>query len=264
MGYIYCIENKINHKKYIGQTKHSVNRRFHMHCYDHINDGTVLHNAMKSYGIENFSVISLLECPDDELNEKEREYIIKYNTHWRDGYGYNMSYGGENSPDVLEKRVAAYKLDKNFNIIQESRQVFNSLHEAERQLSNEKQKILSNYISLICNGKKFSVFGYTFCFIDKDNNDIPTNYQGIKGSVNASKQNVWKAIKANSQPVILVDLNNNQYYYESINVINRELHICPRTIRASIDNKQPIKGGKYKGWQAYSAKKHEAQFDQGD
>lgn len=264
MGYIYCIENKINHKKYIGQTKHSVNRRFYMHCHDHINDGTVLHNAMKAYGIDNFFVTTLLECANEELNEKEREYIIKNNTHWRDGYGYNMSYGGENSPDVLEKPVAAYKLDENFNIIQETRQVFKSLKEAERKLSNNKQQVLSCYISQICNGKKFSVFGYTFCFVDSNNNDVPTNYQGIKGSVNASKQNVWKAIKANSYPTVLVDLNNNCYYYNSINEINDKLHICPRTIRNSIDNKQPIKGGKYKGWQAYTIEEYEAQFEQGD
>ena len=49
-GRIYCIENKINHKKYIGLTTRSIEERFSEHC----KADTVIGEAIRKYGVDNF------------------------------------------------------------------------------------------------------------------------------------------------------------------------------------------------------------------
>ena len=95
-GKIYCITNIRNNKKYIGQTHRSLHERFREHCG---NSGTSvspkLKNAIKKYGKESFKLEILWEkvdCSDEELNQKEIEFIQKLNTVHPNGY--NLTYGG--------------------------------------------------------------------------------------------------------------------------------------------------------------------------
>ena len=102
---IYLITNKVNGKKYIGQSV-DVERRFSEHLrsgqpdkYVHKNErdiGTPIHLAMQKYGIENFSLTILEECLKDELNEKERYWISYYKSNEKQ-FGYNISSGGQES-----------------------------------------------------------------------------------------------------------------------------------------------------------------------
>ena len=71
MGYIYCITNLINGKQYVGKTTSTIEERFREHCSDSKKERCErrpLYNAMNKYGIENFVVEELIECPNDELN----------------------------------------------------------------------------------------------------------------------------------------------------------------------------------------------------
>lgn len=95
MGYIYCITNLINEKKYVGKTTYSITKRFQEHCKDSKKERCErrpLYNAMNKYGIENFVVEELIECPNDELDSYEKMYIEKLQT-----YGHNATKGGEGS-----------------------------------------------------------------------------------------------------------------------------------------------------------------------
>ena len=85
---IYCITNKINQKKYIGQSK-NIERRWKEELKGGCNE--CLFNDFKKYGLENFSFEVLEECCKEELDKKEREYIKKYNTTEN---GYNILSGG--------------------------------------------------------------------------------------------------------------------------------------------------------------------------
>lgn len=92
---IYCIENKINGKKYIGMTKGSIQRRFksHKEIAKYKEKKQHLHKAMLKYGIENFVIVELDQADSkEELIEKEKYWIKKLNTK---NNGYNETDGGE-------------------------------------------------------------------------------------------------------------------------------------------------------------------------
>lgn len=190
-------------------------------------------------------------------------YIQKYNTHWRDGEGYNMSYGGENSPDVLEKPIAVYPIDENFEPIINQREIFKSISEATRALEKRtNKKFFTGGISLICNGKKYSTKGYTFCFIDENKNDIPTGYNGIKGSSNASKENIKKCHQAAALAIVITDDDGNEYLFASRSDASKALHIDAKTINKILSDpdNRPIKSGPHKGWRIREA--NESDFNE--
>lgn len=98
MGYIYCITNLINEKKYVGKTTYSITKRFQEHCRDSKKERCErrpLYDAMNKYGIENFVVKELIECPNDELDSYEKMYIEKLQTYGPNGY--NATKGGDGS-----------------------------------------------------------------------------------------------------------------------------------------------------------------------
>lgn len=95
---IYMIKNSINGNMYIGQSI-NMSKRWKEHIVDcHFDNRTFcIHIALKKYGLENFTV-SILESIDidtpnlsDVLNQKEQEYIEKYDTYY---HGYNLTLGG--------------------------------------------------------------------------------------------------------------------------------------------------------------------------
>lgn len=97
MGYIYCITNLINNKRYVGKTTQSIEERFIEHCRDSRKERCQkrpLYDAFSKYGIENFKVEELEYVEDDSLlNDKEIYWIKELNTYG--STGYNASKGGD-------------------------------------------------------------------------------------------------------------------------------------------------------------------------
>jgi group I intron endonuclease len=91
---IYCIENLINGKKYIGQSSfYNSNEEFQKSNY--WGGGIYIRNAIKKYGLENFKKYVLIKdiFKIEELNKYEILWIKKLNT--KQPVGYNLSDGGE-------------------------------------------------------------------------------------------------------------------------------------------------------------------------
>lgn len=101
MGIIYCYTNKINNKKYIGQTINP-EQRFSAHKSNYKNPNnkeynSVIHRAFRKYGYDNFEYSILAKDINDInlLNQLEIYYINKFNTKIPNGY--NVEPGGKNS-----------------------------------------------------------------------------------------------------------------------------------------------------------------------
>lgn len=108
MGLIYM---KISPSggKYIGQTIQTESKRWIQHVHEasdlsNRNANTILNNAIRKYGANNFQTIILEDnLSQDQLNEREQYWIKYYNTFYLDNSsGYNMTRGGN---VIIEKGV---------------------------------------------------------------------------------------------------------------------------------------------------------------
>lgn len=118
--YIYFIINKVNGKRYVGQTTNFSRRKQNhisdLKCQRH--DNIKLQNAWNKYGEENFyfEKIKYDNLTSEELNEEEIRFIEKYNSREE---GYNIAPGGSNgsSRDKLnfEQYCFAYFGNKKYD-----------------------------------------------------------------------------------------------------------------------------------------------------
>lgn len=92
MAFIYKITNLINNKCYIGKTERTINERWHEHLKNRKKLNLPLYKALNKYGIENFTIEILEECPSQILDVQEIYWISKYNSCIN---GYNCTQGGE-------------------------------------------------------------------------------------------------------------------------------------------------------------------------
>lgn len=93
---IYCIENLVNGKKYIGRSV-NIEKRFYRHKNEFerkVHGNQHLQRAWGQYGKDSFRFTIVEECPKDELNKREIHYI-KFNKTKNSDFGYNLSEGGE-------------------------------------------------------------------------------------------------------------------------------------------------------------------------
>jgi group I intron endonuclease len=120
--YIYRITNtSINpSKSYIGFTSKNPEERFKEHLYDasHKLDfrnskyGRLLPKAIRKYSPKSFA-LDILYCSQDEehtLKYMEEYFIRLYQTHYKEGQGYNMTYGGEGTKGHLYNITEETKL----------------------------------------------------------------------------------------------------------------------------------------------------------
>jgi len=132
-GSIYKIEFP-NGKHYIGQTN-SLERRKKAHNNSaKRGDTQVVYNALRRYNmIDTFELI-VIDTADtlEELNEKEKKYIIEYNSYYMNERGYNMTYGGDG--------IKGYVFTQEDKLVMSKKQTNRNKKKEERQKASERAK----------------------------------------------------------------------------------------------------------------------------
>jgi group I intron endonuclease len=108
---IYKITNKITGKSYIGQSINT-SKRIKEHfwkatCSKDVSFNSILHQAIRKYGAENFEIEILKECTVEELDELEKHYIKMYDTISPNGY--NILEGGQKNRFVPNYCLICHK-----------------------------------------------------------------------------------------------------------------------------------------------------------
>lgn len=118
---IYCIENIVNGKKYIGCAV-DIRRRITRHFGElksQVHTNSVFQKAYNKYGRENFKhyILQELERNEDLLECMEIYWIAYYDSFINDGKGYNLSRGGygplgRTMSEESKKKLSLAKMDK--------------------------------------------------------------------------------------------------------------------------------------------------------
>lgn len=130
IGSIYLFINKINNKKYVGQTYNKYSERWTQH--KNAKDSFYFHTALKKYGWDNFDKYIIeqseyfLNTEENKINimlwlDERESYYIQYFKSNDNHFGYNLTNGGHNtisnsakiSKKVSGKQVKQYDLEGN-------------------------------------------------------------------------------------------------------------------------------------------------------
>ena len=93
MRYVYKLQNLINGKVYIGQTKHPSGRKASHFYVAKKNDKRPLYASIRKHGAENFSFEVLEECVDELIDEREQHWVTHFDSY-NPEKGYNLTTGG--------------------------------------------------------------------------------------------------------------------------------------------------------------------------
>ena len=158
---IYLFINKVNNKKYVGQSV-DISRRYYQHSINSYNSNhkeynSYFYRAIRKHGFNNFSFEILEECNLEELDNREKYWIEYYQSNIEEK-GYNLTIGGSGGPD-RSKTIYQYDLNKNFI------RTFKNAYEAAKELNLHQSAIQQcamhgNYVK--------SVGGFIFTYEGDD------------------------------------------------------------------------------------------------
>jgi group I intron endonuclease len=113
-GNIYICTNLINGKQNVGQTMREVKERIKEHK-NGSNPTSILHKAIKKYGIKNFKWVSF-SCPEEDLDWTETFLIKELNTLVPNGYNLDNGGNKQKHRHEMTKQKIGLKAKERFKI----------------------------------------------------------------------------------------------------------------------------------------------------
>lgn len=163
MAYIYKIENLLNKDFYIGKTTQTLEHRFSQHkSFAYHGGQTILANAIRKYGQENFIISIVEECDKSILNERETYYIQTL----KPKYNIKQESEGATSTTWNKRKVEMYSLEGKFLL------EFNSLLEAgewiiQNRFSESKSAyVVSSHITDCCMERRKTAYSHQWRYKD--------------------------------------------------------------------------------------------------
>lgn len=170
---IYCITNKINGKKYIGQSV-DIFTRWKQERSGRVNK--YLRSAFKKYGLHNFDFSIIKKCKFYELDSFEKYYIKKVQSN-NSKYGYNLTVGGKGvvgytrclpKKDYFAFYDKKYQEGKMKRVYCKELNLFaNSINKMFKMLRKKHKKVDVRNISACCHKKRKHCGTLTFEFCCK-------------------------------------------------------------------------------------------------
>lgn len=191
---IYKIENKINHKVYIGQSW-NIERRIKQHKNIEKNDH--LKRSFDKYGIENFSfdvLVTFENISQRALDNFEDLCMKKFNS-LNEEFGYNKKEAGSNGKHTKESKEKMSKKATGRIISEETKKKMSEAHKSKRKYNARKVKCVetgeifetitaaANFYGLkigciqsVCRGKSKATGGYKWKYVNEMEEILCQNY----------------------------------------------------------------------------------------
>lgn len=214
---IYEAINKLNNKRYIGQTIHDLNKRKRQHLESSKRDVTISHHfyrALNKYGESNFEwkIIDFAETIE-ELNFKESFWIDFFDTT-NVHKGYNLKGGGSQpflTEEVKRKIGNAQRGELNHmygktgELNKTSKPVINlntnEIFPSVSDLSRVHPDLSVSKVCSVCRGDRTSYKGMHFRYLDSNGNIISN---GVKSKI-----------------IILKNIDTNEVFYKKSHAFHK-------------------------------------------
>lgn len=255
-GYIYMFLNKINNKKYIGQSW-NIHKRIREHILGN-GYAKLLKSALNKYGLKNFDIKLLFKTKSANLlDQAEIIYIKLCNTTISNGY--NIALGGSHGKhsDETKKLIGCYHIGK--IVSEETRKKLSDKLIGKKKSKDIIQKMINTKLN---KENKFYIFDCkTHQKIIEFNNltDITKTipyyriYDSINNNCKIKYNNIYCYVKKIDKPnnidykfgrsVKIIDENNNIFYFDTITEATKQLNLKRGIIDSLVRNL--VKQSKY-------------------
>src|ERR1035437_5569311 len=186
---VYKIANNVNGKVYIGITNQGAGVRFGHHLYEMRSGSTFpIHNAIRKYGVDNFTVETIAECENyEQLKELEKKFIKEYQSKLRE-FGYNLTDGGDGTFGRFHSEETKDKIRKKA----QGRKVVSGTHICKIKHWDDKGLFIAEYPSIFEASRQTGKDPMFFYMFKSDKITVKGRWPSSK---NTLKGHIFKRIK---------------------------------------------------------------------